>query len=136
FQIEVLQNIQDLRHVHAAGAGRRKADNRVPAIGRNQRFAQLDLVILEILRRQNTAVLFHPFRGGLREGSAVKPIGPLLRYMPISRGEVRLLEEISLAQGLTIAKKDRVCRIEPGHVPGDTLEAMSVSGIEQEYVFG
>ena len=92
FQVEVLQNIQNLGHVYAAGAGRGERGDFVTAISRENRLAQDDLVISKILCRQDASVLRHPRFDRPGKLAAVKPIASLLRDMAVSSLQVRLLE--------------------------------------------
>ena len=60
FQIELLEDVENLRDVHPAGTRRRKTDDLVAAIRRAERFAHLRFIGRKILRRHDSAMRGHP----------------------------------------------------------------------------
>ena len=102
-----LQHVQDLRHVHAAGAGRRHGDQIVAAIRRADRFALRGLVVREIGRGHDAAVRLHPLRRHLSEGTFIKPRHALLGDRAIGLREVGLHQRITFRQRFAIAQENR-----------------------------
>src|SRR6476646_7386180 len=88
-EVEVLQNVEDLCNVNAAGTGWRKPDDLTAAIGRDDRVAKFRVINSKILHRQQTAIPPHPTGGRLREGAAVEPVNAVRRDRPISFSKIR-----------------------------------------------
>src|SRR5690348_3752153 len=83
--------------MRSAGTGRRETDNFVTAITCSDRFPQFDLVLAEIIRRNQPSILAHPAIRAFGEFVLVKPIGPLVGDGSIAAGEIRLAEQLTRA---------------------------------------
>ena len=90
-QVEILQNVQNLSDMNAAGTWRRKANYFVSAISRDERFAQLNLVIIEITFGEKASVLLHPRCRSPGKWAPVKPTNSLVGDPSICRRQILLL---------------------------------------------
>ena len=105
-QIEHLKDVQDLRHVHAAGTRRREADDLVSAIGRLYWFASPGIIVGEVVAGHQSAVVAHPLFRFQRERAAIKPVGGVLPDGAVRPGQVRLPEPVAVWPGVAVAVEE------------------------------
>src|SRR5690554_3664798 len=89
-QLKLLQNIEDLRYMNAAGAGWWKTIERVSGKFRHNWRAHFGLIICKIFFSNQAAVLFHPLRGFFGKLTFIKIIRTLFGKLAVSRGEIFL----------------------------------------------
>ena len=134
-QIEVFENVEHLRNVHAAGTRRRKADDLVAAIRRVQRLANLCLVRGKVGGRDDAAVGRHPFADLLRELAAIEPIGAVLGNLPIRVGQIGLHEPLAGRNRLAIGvKENRPRAFELVQILSLRCEPLGVAGADLKSV--
>ena len=68
------EDVQNLRDVHAAGAGRRHADDPAAVVSALNRLATLERIRGEVCLSDEAAVLTHPLGRGLGERATIEPI--------------------------------------------------------------
>ena len=108
-QVERLEDVQNLRHVHTAGTGRREADDLVSAIGRPHRFASPGLVVGEVVSCHQSAVVAHPLLGLQRERATVKPVAGMTRDLAVRPGQVRLPQSVTAWPGIAFGVEKYFC---------------------------
>ena len=106
-QIEVFQNIQYLAHEHATGAGRRKTNNAVAAIGRHNGISHSDLVEGKIGAEQHTAMTGHPFAHRHRKWTIIKPARSQRCNCSVGSAKLRLLQQITRRLWFAVRQKEQ-----------------------------
>ena len=98
--------------MNPARAWGRKSNQGETAIGGDNRLAHFNFVVLKVASGKKTAVLLHPFCDCLCEWPAIKPINPVFCNLAVRKRQIRLLENVSLAQGMASSKEHFAGRVE------------------------
>ena len=134
---EAFQGVQHLGHANAAGTGRRKTDDGVAAVGRDDRRSLPRLVLPEVLRRQQSAVLGHPLVRGLGEGTCVKPGGPMVGDRTIAACQIGLHQVLAFLIGFMIGfQEDLTGTVEAIEAVGAIAQVLRRDAIDGKALLG
>src|SRR5436309_1251987 len=98
--------------MNAAGAWGWKSHQGVTAICGDNWLAQFNFVVVKVPSGQKAAVFLHPFCDCLGEWPAIKPINPVFCNLAVRKRQIRLLVNVSLAQGMASSKEHFAGRVE------------------------
>ena len=104
--IEALQHIQDLRHMGAAGGGRRRGDQLIAPVGAPHRLQYPHGKALQILPGQQAAVFAHLLQDGLSDPAPVKDRLALPGDALQRRRQIRIAQDGANGPGLAVLQID------------------------------
>src|SRR5688500_20214291 len=94
-KIEILESVEHLRDMNAAGTGRGKTNNLAIAITRADRLPQRDLIFPKILGGDQAVVIAHPLLDLFSKGRFVEPFDAMLRGLFVAGGELWLFQNFT-----------------------------------------
>ena len=109
-EIESFKDVQHLHHHHATRARRRHADDFVTAVAAANRFAFERLVIVQVLERDDAAILLHEVDDQARGLAAVKLVLAVFLDTFKRVSEVRLLPGVAELIKRTVFSQENLRR--------------------------